>query len=75
MKKITLFIASLFLFANCSNSEAEFDATGNFEADEIIERGRKLTYEGETIDIIHALFTNDEDNQFANEGDCWIAYG
>jgi len=36
MKKITLFIASLFLFANCSNSEAEFDATGNFEADEII---------------------------------------
>jgi homoserine acetyltransferase len=47
----------------------------NAQADEIIEKATKLTCDAETIDIIHALFTNDEENQFANEGDCWVAYG
>jgi len=45
------------------------------EADELIDRANEITYNGSNMDIINALFTNDETNQPANEAECWVAYG
>lgn len=36
LKSYTLLLAGLTLLGACSNGENEFDATGNFEADEVI---------------------------------------